>query len=306
MAAPPITDPTQQYRSVLSSLVTARDGARVILASLADATSVPNCRCVGETHVAARYELAMAIQGKPYLLLPNGAVALPPEALLLVEKGLVHGEGAATRSKGHVAFWCHVFRNRARVGYTRLSPESGWEEGESLLLAGRTNLESIVGAIESELIRKGWGWQGCVEGLLRYLLTILIRRLDRGESRAPGWEEPPTVRADSRTWDVIGKVFAYCDANPRRHPRLQEVAAALGYDRSHLGRVLTSHLGRPFAVYMRGRRIEKARQLLEDSDLSVGGIAESLGYRDPAHFSRAFQRVVGLYPTVYRDRLRGL
>lgn len=114
------------------------------------------------------------------------------------------------------------------------------------------------------------------------------------------------MRADSRTWDVIGKVFAYCDANPRRHPRLQEVATALGYDRSYLGRVLTSHLGRPFAVYMRGRRIEKARQLLEDSDLTVGEVAEALGYRDPAHFSRAFQRVVGLYPTVYRDRLRGL
>ena len=49
---------------------------------------------------------------------------------------------------------------------------------------------------------------------------------------------------------------------------------------------------------------EHAKLLLGDSKMSIKAAAESLGYSDPAHFTRAFRRWSGLSPTGYRKKLK--
>jgi AraC-like DNA-binding protein len=46
-----------------------------------------------------------------------------------------------------------------------------------------------------------------------------------------------------------------------------------------------------------------AKQKLQDTQMSIKEISESLGYSDPAHFSRAFQRWSGFSPTKFRKGL---
>ena len=46
-----------------------------------------------------------------------------------------------------------------------------------------------------------------------------------------------------------------------------------------------------------------AKQKLQDTQMSIKKISESLGYSDPAHFSRAFQRLSGFSPTKFRKGL---
>ncbi|NDK90730.1 helix-turn-helix domain-containing protein [Gordonia desulfuricans] len=52
------------------------------------------------------------------------------------------------------------------------------------------------------------------------------------------------------------------------------------------------------------KRFERAQAMLSDTDLPVGEIAGSLGFRDVAHFSRAFRRHCGSSPTGYRAQHR--
>jgi AraC-like DNA-binding protein len=42
--------------------------------------------------------------------------------------------------------------------------------------------------------------------------------------------------------------------------------------------------------------------MLADSAAAIGQIARNLGYSDPAHFTRAFQRWTGCTPRDFRDR----
>jgi AraC-like DNA-binding protein len=57
--------------------------------------------------------------------------------------------------------------------------------------------------------------------------------------------------------------------------------------------------------YCRSVRTARARELLEDGDTSQKEIAESLGYRDVASFTRAFRKAVGWAPGAYRKRFGG-
>jgi AraC-like DNA-binding protein len=54
--------------------------------------------------------------------------------------------------------------------------------------------------------------------------------------------------------------------------------------------------------YLTNLRMEKAKFLLSESDLSVSAIAWSLGYGDLLYFSRIFKKIVGESPTIYRKR----
>ena len=49
-------------------------------------------------------------------------------------------------------------------------------------------------------------------------------------------------------------------------------------------------------------KFEHAKQMLSDPKMSIKSVAESLGYSDPAHFTRAFRRWTGITPSQYRAR----
>ena len=52
--------------------------------------------------------------------------------------------------------------------------------------------------------------------------------------------------------------------------------------------------------YVTAKRIERAKELLEDRDLSIDRIAEAVGFSDCAYFSRCFKKQAGCSPREYR------
>ncbi|MDW3195254.1 MAG: AraC family transcriptional regulator [Cytophagales bacterium] len=57
--------------------------------------------------------------------------------------------------------------------------------------------------------------------------------------------------------------------------------------------------------YINHRRIEKAQELLQQSNKSIADIAYSTGFNDPLYFSRLFKRETKKSPTQYREELKG-
>jgi AraC-like DNA-binding protein len=70
----------------------------------------------------------------------------------------------------------------------------------------------------------------------------------------------------------------------------------------YLVRVFKSHVGIPPHRYLTVLRVERARQLLEVSSLSVTQIAQRAGFGTVSHFSTVFRTRVGLSPSQYRKR----
>ncbi|MFT6121698.1 MAG: transcriptional regulator GlxA family with amidase domain [Oleiphilaceae bacterium] len=56
--------------------------------------------------------------------------------------------------------------------------------------------------------------------------------------------------------------------------------------------------------YLQDLRIENGRDLLKTTDLTVQDVAENVGYKDTAYFSRVFKTKVGLTPTDYKKMVR--
>jgi AraC-like DNA-binding protein len=82
-----------------------------------------------------------------------------------------------------------------------------------------------------------------------------------------------------------------------------DLANAAGLSASHFNRRFRQWSGHSPVEYLRRLRVDKARKLLADVDLSIKEIARLTGFDDAYHFSKVFRRVDGLPPTRYRESL---
>lgn len=82
---------------------------------------------------------------------------------------------------------------------------------------------------------------------------------------------------------------------------LREVAAACHLDPAYLCR-LFQRFGRERPNrYLQHLRLTRAAELLQQPDRTVKSVAAELGFSDPYHFSRAFQRAFGIPPSRVRQ-----
>jgi AraC family transcriptional regulator len=73
----------------------------------------------------------------------------------------------------------------------------------------------------------------------------------------------------------------------------------------HFSRAFKQSFGVPPHRYHTGRRIERAKTLLDRPSHSVTHIAIDVGFTETSSFTKAFRKLAGVTPTQYRQRLRG-
>ena len=83
---------------------------------------------------------------------------------------------------------------------------------------------------------------------------------------------------------------------------LDELAYLSGRSLSSFKREFQDIYGEPPARWIREKRLSKARQLLQSSQMSVADVAYSLGFENPTHFSRIFKQQYGLSPSSLANR----
>jgi two-component system response regulator YesN len=60
------------------------------------------------------------------------------------------------------------------------------------------------------------------------------------------------------------------------------------------------NIGTPFSTVLENKRIEKACELMRDTDMQIKDVALSVGYNNDITFRRAFKRVMGVLPLEYK------
>lgn len=83
---------------------------------------------------------------------------------------------------------------------------------------------------------------------------------------------------------------------------MDELATAAGYSRRHIERMFKTILGQSPADFYRGLRVDRGRNLLSTTDLSLLEIATACGFGSVSHFSKSFRARFGTAPTQFSHR----
>lgn len=121
-----------------------------------------------------------------------------------------------------------------------------------------------------------------------------LRLSDFGVNISPG------VWLDKR----VEKIIQMMREDVRGELSLGEFAQSVNLSVWRLCHIFKSDVGMPPIRYLRLLRMERAKDLLESSFLSVKEIAYQVGLNDESHFVRDFKSTYGFSPALYRSNFK--
>ena len=94
--------------------------------------------------------------------------------------------------------------------------------------------------------------------------------------------------------------IAYVEARFHEKVTLGDVAGLCGMNATQFSRAFKRQHGQTFREFLLQYRIHKSFDLLKNPHVDVTDVALSVGFNDPSHFTRMFQRYAGVTPSRYR------
>lgn len=192
----------------------------------------------------------------------------------------------------------NVFISRERL--QRCADAMGWASAPELL--PRLNFDdprlfSILSLIGAEAETGGPHSRLYIETLLDLLCIQLLREHSAIPSLAPG--DGHGLRPSQ-----IRQITDFMTAHLDEPIGLQQLADLLHFSRFHLCTAFRRSTGFTPHQWLVRLRIERARELLTKSNLSVTEVALAVGYHTPSSFAHAFKLAMGVTPTDFRNALR--
>ena len=98
----------------------------------------------------------------------------------------------------------------------------------------------------------------------------------------------------------VQRIITLIESNFERDLSVSEMARFVDLSVSHLQHLFKKDMGQSPAHYVQALRLKRARDLLENSSLSIKQIMIRIGTKDRSNFERRFKQAYKLTPVQYR------
>jgi AraC-like DNA-binding protein len=114
---------------------------------------------------------------------------------------------------------------------------------------------------------------------------------------------PDSEPLDEETIAMIHRVAKFIQKNCEQHITIETLSKIFYTNKNKLSYLFRMIYGVSIIDYFQKMRIEKAKNLLETTDLSIHEIANMVGYKNQGSFSERFKEETDLTPTEYKKIL---
>ncbi len=242
-------------------------------------------------HRHARLHQVLLIErGGGEATLDGQACVLRPMHVVNVPVGDVHGFNLVPGTQG----W--VVTISAEILDETLLASEGLRSvlSQCAVVRGTPQMRATMKQIFAEFAGRNFGRAHVLRALSAGLIGLVARELARG-------------KADGGTADseLFRRFEALLELHHLKRWSVSDYAAALSITPTHLNRVTRAATGDTASHLILNRLIREARRNLAYTNLPVSTIAYTLGFEDPAYFSRVYAAATGRSPSAFRTQLHG-
>ena len=107
--------------------------------------------------------------------------------------------------------------------------------------------------------------------------------------------------SDNQSKRILKKALSYIEENfSQESLSLTSVAGEVNVSANYFSAIFSQAMQVTFVEYVTGKRMDKAKKLLRQTQMHTGEIAMEVGYKDPHYFSFVFKKTQGCTPREYR------
>ena len=155
-------------------------------------------------------------------------------------------------------------------------------------------LEQLAISLAAAL-RDGTSEDGLYIDTLAQMMAVHLARNHSSQSREPRLQISQTISGNK-----MRRVIEYIEENLDSDLSLEAMAAEVNLSPIYLARAFKAAVGQSPHQYVLARRVERAKELLRNTEMNVVDVALSSGFSSQSHLSYWFQRYVGVSPAAYR------
>jgi len=150
----------------------------------------------------------------------------------------------------------------------------------------REQFENIISSINFEENNRKPGFELLIRSQFNILFIMLFRKM--------------SLNLEENFCGISDKLLSYITQHCCEKLTLENIADLCSYNKSYFSRIFKEYTNLTFTEYLRKARMEKAKELLCDSDYSITDIVYRVGYSDKTKFFAHFKTYTGVSPLNYR------
>ena len=155
-------------------------------------------------------------------------------------------------------------------------------------------LEQLAIAL-ADALRNGSVRDGLYIDTVAQMMAVHLARAHSVQSRAADLPSTPTV-----SHQRMRQLIEFIEANLDQPLTLDAMATQIGMSPLYLARAFKAAVGQSPHQYVLARRIERAKELLRNTEMPIIDVALSVGFSSQSHLSHWMIRHTGVPPGVYR------
>lgn len=158
------------------------------------------------------------------------------------------------------------------------------------------DLQRLAGQLLEEIRSPGIASDLWVESVTNLLYMHVLRNYctTSSSTRFPGI---------GLTSAQLRRVEEFVEAHMDREVTLAEMAEVTNVSRFHFAHMFKRSMGLPPHQWLIQKRVERAKQLLRNTRLSITEVAFEVGYQSQSHFGHVFRRSIGMSPRKWRAQI---
>lgn len=244
-------------------------------------------------------ELAIIMGGKGSFYIDGEDYQVEEGDLILLNPGTYHRSKAGYTKEG---------LKECYIGFSKVSFK-GCQSGSFPLFEGNKKIMKMEGKVKKSVFQicadMNKEARECEAGryfmLKAYLIQILCLIIREQQEEKQECEGKGYIFQSTGKKYVVKQIMKYMEENYQEKISLEQIAANMYLSSFYIAKIFKSETGDTPINYLIGLRMEKAKEILEESpEEPIKEVAAAVGYSDAYHFSKLFKKHYGISPLYYK------
>ncbi|NMO96424.1 helix-turn-helix domain-containing protein [Paenibacillus lemnae] len=198
--------------------------------------------------------------------------------------------------KAGVSDWVEEMTEQHKEAYYSLNKlyDKMFETGRRFMLERNHDADQWIAEEHPSVLGKTGTIKGSPEERKQVLIQFLHHAMDQvSEAFKP-----------QKSSDLAAAIKTYVEENFTQDLHLEKISEEMGLSLKYVSRLFKESYNMNITGFISELRVEKAKELLRDTDLPITAVSKQVGIFDRTTFLRTFKRLEGVSPNDYRKQIR--